>query len=80
LEKKTIVQAQLDGLIDNTSPNALCEAIYAFRNSIVHGKLSYGYVLQSESILDQSAVTLKWRNILRDLARVALERYGSKKI
>lgn len=80
LENKTIVQAQSDGLIGNASPNALCEAIYAFRNSIVHGKLSYGYALQSESILDQSAVSSKWRNILRDLARVALERYGSKKI
>ena len=79
VDEKTLAQSKLDGLIDNESANAFCESLYAFRNSIVHGKFSYGYVLQSESLLDKSAATQKWRTVLRDLARDALERYGSKR-
>jgi hypothetical protein len=68
-----------EGLIDNNSPNALCEAVYAFRNSIVHGKFSYGYALQSASILDEDPKIPRWRALLRDLARRALDQFGSRK-
>jgi hypothetical protein len=43
--------ARFMGLTKDVAPNTLCEAIYAFRNSIVHGKFSYGYSLLSGSVL-----------------------------
>ena len=42
-DQHTITTAAADGLISSASANHLCEAIYQFRNSIVHGKYSYGY-------------------------------------
>ncbi len=43
-----LASAVTDGLIKSPVANVLCEALYAFRNSIVHGKFSYGYSLQSD--------------------------------
>ena len=71
--------AASEKLIGNAAGNSLCEALYAFRNSIVHGKFSYGYALQSMSILDEDPKLPRWRSLLRDLAHRALDRYGSKK-
>lgn len=74
-----LASAASEKLIGNAAGNSLCEALYAFRNSIVHGKFSYGYALQSMSILDEDPKLPRWRLLLRDLAHRALDRYGSKK-
>ncbi len=66
-----------DNIIQASSSGALGEAIYAFRNSIVHGKFSYGYTLQSGSVLDDDAHLPKWRHLLQTLARKAITRFGS---
>jgi hypothetical protein len=72
--------ATAEALIASPSPNLLCEELYSFRNSIVHGKFSYGYSLQSGSILNKDLQISKWRWLLRNLARKALEQYGAKKL
>jgi hypothetical protein len=75
-----LATAVSDGLIaKNAAPNTLCEVLYGFRNSIVHGKFSYGYTLQSGSVLDEDPQLPRWKTLLRSLARRALDQYGSKK-
>ena len=68
-----------DGLIKSAVANVLCEALYAFRNSIVHGKFSYGYSLLSGSVLQQDPMVPQWKVLPRKLARLALDRYGGKR-
>lgn len=58
------------------SASVLGEAIYTFRNSIVHGKYSYGFTLQSGSAIETDQTAAKWRVILSALARKALTQYG----
>ena len=70
--------AVTDGLIKNPLANVLCDAFYTFRNSIVHGKFSYGYSLLSGSVLQEEPMVRQWRVLLRKLARLALDRYGAK--
>lgn len=71
--------AVTDGLIKNPVGNVLCEALYAFRNSIVHGKFSYGYSLLSGSVLHEDTMAPQWKVLLRKLARLALDRYGARR-
>jgi len=72
------LQKALDyGIITSKQSGLLGESIYSFRNSIVHGKFSYGYALQSGSILDDDAQLPKWRALLQGLARKAVTTYGS---
>jgi hypothetical protein len=72
--------AVTDGLIKNALVNVLCEALYTFRNSIVHGKFSYGYSLLSGSVLQDDPPVAQWKVLLRKLARLALNRYGAKRL
>lgn len=74
-----LMRAHAEGLIDNKAIRNLQENLYAFRNSIVHGKFSYGYSLNSVPILEQDAIVTKWRPLLKDLALRAIERYGSRR-
>lgn len=78
-DDRLLAKAVSDKLIGNAAANTLSETLYAFRNSIVHGKFSYGYALQSVSVLDEDPTLPRWRALLRDLARRALSQYGSKK-
>ncbi|GJE81981.1 hypothetical protein [Methylorubrum thiocyanatum] len=74
----SILQKSIDdNLIHTKTPGALGEAIYTFRNSIVHGKFSYGYTLQSGSVFDDDAQLPKWRYLLQTLARKAIAAFGS---
>lgn len=74
-----LASAVTDGLIKSPVANVLCEALYAFRNSIVHGKFSYGYSLLSGSVLQQDPMVLHWKMLLRKMAWLALDRYGGKR-
>jgi hypothetical protein len=65
-------------VVDSESSNALGEAIYSFRNSIVHGKMSYGYDLQSTPIFAKDDKSPVWRNILRSLAQRAMNAFGTR--
>jgi hypothetical protein len=79
-DQAMLAAAVTDGLIKNPVANLLCEELYGFRNSIVHGKFNYGYSLQSGSVLEEDPIIPKWKAILRKLARLALDRYGARKI
>ena len=79
-DSKMIASAQVDGLVGNAAPNTFAEALYAFRNSIVHGKFSYGYALQSSSVIGEDATVSKWKTILRTLAEAALDKHGTRKV
>lgn len=57
----------------------LGEELYKFRNSIVHGKQSFGYELFSPSLLQDDNSSERWQGILRDLAQAALDAYGIPK-
>ncbi|NYZ12129.1 hypothetical protein HL658_06170 [Azospirillum sp. RWY-5-1] len=80
VDKDILDEACSHGVIKSPQENLLNEAIYALRNSIVHGKFSYGYTLRSGSAIEIDAFILSCRKILKTLAKRALERFGSKKI
>jgi hypothetical protein len=72
-----ISAARTDGVI---GPNdALGEALYSYRNSIAHGKYSYGFTMQSGSAIETDETAAKWRAILLKLARKALSQHGRLK-
>jgi glutamine synthetase adenylyltransferase len=75
---QVLQQATTAGLISSANSSLLGEAISTFRNSIVHGKVSHGYDLQSTSVISESATFPLWRAILRSLARQAISAFGSK--
>ena len=77
-DKDFMSPAQAEGLIENNTPGTLCEKLYIFRNSIVHGKFSFGYSLKFSSAIEKSENFKKWRNLLRELARRAVQQYGSR--
>jgi hypothetical protein len=80
VDNDLLSRAQAEGLIENSAANTLGEKLYIFRNSIVHGKFSFGYALESGSAIEKSETIKKWRNLLRELARRALRQYGSRTI
>lgn len=63
-----------------TTPAAaqLTDALYAFRNSIVHGKVGSGFAMHSSPVLETEPFAWKWRPILLDLAIRAIDHYGSR--
>jgi hypothetical protein len=78
-DDRLLAAAVVDGLIESPVNHVLAAEVYGLRNSIVHGKFSYGYSLQAGSVLDKDLVMPRWRGLLHKLARRALDQYGSKK-
>lgn len=80
---KTLADAPLltwsasQGLVIAPVASQLAEALYSFRNAIVHGKHSSGFLLHSESVLDPNPLSAKWRHVLLQLASKAIVHYGS---
>ena len=79
VDKTMIAQSLTEGLIKTPTANVLCESVYTFRNSIVHGKFSHGFILQSGSVLDEDIMIPRWKFLLKNLARRALDHYGTKR-
>lgn len=65
-------------LVKNPSAELFGQNLYAFRNSIVHGKDNSGYVLHSPSIFKDEENLVAWRIALRTLAKIAIDRFGRK--
>jgi hypothetical protein len=65
-------------LIKEKTGQILGESIYGFRNSIVHGKGTFGQDLQSTSIIIDEKRVLYWRKILQSVAWTATTLYGTK--
>jgi hypothetical protein len=71
-------EAVAGGLVKEARPALLNEAVYAYRNSIVHGKFGSAFTLRSQSVLAPDAEAGVWRRLLQDLAWAALQNFGSK--
>jgi hypothetical protein len=79
-DSESLDQAVATGLIKSSSSSLLGESIYAFRNSIVHGKLSYGHALHSTSVFLEDVSISAWRTILKRMAKRTIVSYGKKLI
>jgi hypothetical protein len=74
-----ILQAAVSGGVVKEARQALLnEAVYAYRNSIVHGKFGSAFTLRSQSILTPDAEAGVWRSLLQNLAWAALQNIGTK--
>lgn len=67
-------------LIQSLSKHDLADRLYAHRNSIVHGKHSYGFDLKSRSIIDPYTDSTDWRKILAALAQASVHKYAKRAI
>jgi len=74
-----LARAKTAGLIQGQTATALAEGVYSFRNSIVHGKFSYGFSLKSTSLLEPDPMVHKWLGLIRELARRAIDGLGSRR-
>jgi hypothetical protein len=75
---KVLAAAKDAGLVDRKTPAALTEALYDFRNSVVHAKEDRGLRLFSASIFAEPSNAVAWRRVCEELAWSALERYGNR--
>lgn len=73
-----IESAVAGGLIREPRQALLNEGVYAYRNSIVHGKFGSAFSLRSQSVLTPDVEGAAWRSLLRDLAWCALQNLGTK--
>lgn len=71
-------EAKAGGLITEERQERLNEALYAYRNAIVHGKFGAAFTLRSQSVLIPNSEGERWRGLLQDLAWAALQNLGSK--
>lgn len=77
-DQSSLSEAVTAKVIEDPDRRKLGEAIYSFRNSIVHGKYGSNYALHSGSVLSDSPQMISWRRLLRSLALKAFGSYGSK--
>lgn len=66
------------GVVKESRQVLLNEAVYAYRNSIVHGKFGSAFTLRSQSVLAPDAIAGVWRGLLQRLAWAALQNLGTK--
>jgi hypothetical protein len=64
-------------LIARPDPSQLGEALYKFRNSIIHAKHDFHSELLVDSIISPGKTTSTWKRILRLLAEAAIKRCSS---
>lgn len=67
-------------LIPSLSNRDLADRLYVFRNSIVHGKHSFGFDLKSKSIIDPYTDSTDWRKVLGAIAQESVRKYGKRAI
>jgi hypothetical protein len=70
--------AKAGGLITEARQDRFNDALYAYRNAIVHGKFGAAFTLRSQSVLLPNGESGRWRALLQDLAWAALQNLGTK--
>lgn len=70
--------AKAGGIIDEARQERFNDALYAYRNAIVHGKFGAAFTLRSQSVLVPNGEGGRWRALLQDLAWAALQNLGTK--
>ena len=78
VEDKQILEMAIGLQLGKEWPSTLGEAVYAFRNSIVHGKYGSTHAISSGSLLGTDEQFGAWRSILRGLAERTISRFGAK--
>ncbi len=73
-------RAKEAGLVDEAAPQSLGNALYDFRNGLVHAKYDQRAAMVVESVFSPSSVTLAWRRILESLALSAMNTFGTRDI
>ncbi len=66
------------GLIGEATANALTNAVYDFRNSVVHAKSDHRAKLFSESIFVDESKATAWKRMSEELAWKAITAFGSR--
>jgi hypothetical protein len=75
--KKLLSRAVKVGLISHNDPGLLGNALYDFRNSLVHAKYDQRASILAPSPIAEQTVTHEWRHILQELARTALRKLSA---
>ncbi len=75
---RVLAIAKEAGLIERPLAPALTEALYEFRNSVVHAKEDRGARLFTSSIFAEPSTASAWRRVCESLAWNAIERYGNR--
>ncbi|WP_158877429.1 hypothetical protein [Antarcticirhabdus aurantiaca] len=79
LADRPLLDAALDfGIITSPTASQLGDALYAFRNSIVHGKYGSGFAMHSDPVIGSMSVSSRWRPILLDLANKSINHFGAR--
>lgn len=75
-DKRVLEEARRKELITSAVADELANALYLFRNAVVHAKLDFRSTIHSESVFEDSGLAERWRTITEELAARALERLG----
>ncbi|WAJ26707.1 hypothetical protein [Antarcticirhabdus aurantiaca] len=79
LADRPLLDAALDlGIITSPTASQLGDALYAFRNSIVHGKYGSGFAMHSDPVIGSLSVSSKWHPILLELANKSIDHFGAR--
>lgn len=70
--KRVLSRAVNAGLIPRADPQLLGDALYDFRNSLVHAKYDQRALILTPSPLAERSTIHEWQNVLRELSRAAL--------
>ncbi len=76
--KKLLSRAVKAGLIPRSDPGLLGDALYDFRNSLVHAKYDQRASILAPSPIAEHTVIHEWRHILHELARTALRKLSAR--
>lgn len=78
IDKALLDKAVAQGVTGAAAASQLTDALYAFRNSIVHGKFGSGFAMHSDPILETEPSAQKWHLILLELASRAISHFGTR--
>jgi hypothetical protein len=77
-DEALLARAVSQGVIQHSNASQLGETLHSFRNSIVHGKFSHGYELQSSPVVGEAVGISAKRDLLQKLSLKAIQSFGSK--
>jgi hypothetical protein len=75
-DKVLLKEAMTAKLCNSATPEDLANAMYAFRNAVVHAKYDFRTNIHTDPVFESSAVAATWRGIAEELAARSLQRLG----
>jgi hypothetical protein len=74
-----LTQSAEAGLIERPDANLLGSSLYDFRNSLVHAKSDFRTTATVDPVISAPTKTNRWRKVLHQLAKAALESTASRR-